>query len=204
MRISWLGHACFVVESAGYEMLLDPYNEVPGCKNIAATVDGVLCSHAHFDHAYCDELTLRQGKDNPFAVSVVETFHDDRQGSLRGKNKIHKLSAEGMSVVHLGDLGHPLSEEQAESLRGCDVLLIPVGGFFTIDAAVAADTVAQLQPRIVIPMHYRGEGFGFDPIETVEPFLARFAPEQVRRLESSAMEVTAETPAQVAVPAFPA
>lgn len=204
MRISWLGHACFVVESAGFEMLLDPYNEVPGCRNIAAEVDGVLCSHQHFDHAYCDELTLRQGKENPFAVSVVDTFHDDQQGALRGTNKIHKLSAEGMHVVHLGDLGHPLSEEQAAILRGCDVLLIPVGGFFTIDAAVAAETVAQLQPRIVIPMHYRGEGFGFDPIDTIDPFLAYFAPEQVRRLESSELEVTAETPAQVAVPAFPA
>lgn len=204
MHISWLGHACFVVESAGYQLLLDPYSEVPGCRNVAVTVDGVLCSHDHFDHAYCQELTLRQGKENPFAVSVVDTFHDDQQGSLRGTNKIHKLTAEGLSVVHLGDLGHPLSDAQAESLRGCDVLMIPVGGFFTIDAALAAETVAQLQPRIVIPMHYRGEGFGFDPIDTVEPFLARFAPEQVQRLESSELEVTAETPAQVAVLAFPA
>lgn len=204
MRISWLGHACFVVESAGFKMILDPYKEVPGCKDIAAEVDGVLCSHDHFDHAYCDELKLRQGKANPFDVSAVDTFHDDQQGSLRGKNKIHKLSAEGMSVVHLGDLGHPLSEAQAEKLRGCDVLLIPVGGFYTIDAAVAADTVAQLQPRIVIPMHYRGEGFGFAPIDTVGPFLAHFAPGQVRRLENSELEVTAETPEQVAVPAFPA
>lgn len=204
MRIFWLGHACFIVESAGFKVILDPYKEVPGCKDIAETVDAVLCSHEHFDHAYCEELTLRQGKENPFTVSVVNTFHDERQGSLRGENKIHRLSAEGLRVVHLGDLGHPLSEEQAKALRGCDVLMIPVGGFYTIDAAVAADVVAQLQPRIVIPMHYRGDGFGFDPIDTVEPFLAHFAEEQVQRLASSELEVTAETPAQVAVLTFPA
>lgn len=202
MRISWLGHACFVVESNGYEIVLDPFKDVPGCKNTAVTVDHVLCSHEHFDHSYCEELTLRQGGESPFAVTVVDTFHDEQQGSLRGTNKIHQLSAEGMRVVHLGDLGHPLSEAQAESLRGCDVLLIPVGGFYTIDAAVAADTVAQLQPRVVIPMHYRGEGFGFDPIDTVDTFLAGFAPEQVRHLDGNWMEVTAQTPPQVAVPAF--
>ena len=202
MRISWLGHACFLVESNGYKLVLDPFKDVPGCKNTAVTVDGVLCSHDHFDHCYCDELTLRQGGENPFAVTVVDTFHDEQQGTLRGSNKIHQLAAEGMRVVHLGDLGHPLTEAQAEILHGCDVLLIPVGGFYTIDAATAADLAAQLQPRVVIPMHYRGEGFGFDPIDTVDAFLAHFAPEQVRRLEENWLEVTAETPAQVAVPAF--
>ena len=202
MRITWLGHACFVVESHGYELVLDPFKDVPGCKNTAVTVDGVLCSHGHFDHAYCDELTLRQGGENPFAVTVVDTFHDEQQGSLRGTNKIHKLTAEGMSVVHLGDLGHPLSEAQAETLRGCDVLLIPVGGFYTIDAAVAADTVAQLQPRVVIPMHYRGESFGFDNIDTVEPFLAHFPAQSVRRLASDTLELTAQTPQGVTVLTF--
>ena len=202
MRISWLGHASFVVESNGYKIVLDPFKDVPGCKNTAVTVDGVLCSHEHFDHCYCGELTLRQGGENPFTVTAVDTFHDEQQGSLRGTNKIHQLAAEGMRVVHLGDLGHPLTEAQAACLRGCDVLLIPVGGFYTMDAAVAADTVAQLQPRVVIPMHYRGEGFGFDPIDTVDAFLAHFASEQVRYLEENWLEVTAQTPAQVAVPAF--
>lgn len=204
MRISWLGHACFMIESKGYQLLLDPYCDVPGCKNTAVAVDGVLCSHDHFDHAYCDELTLRQGKESPFAVSTMETFHDEKEGALRGINRIHILQSEGLKAVHLGDLGHPLSEAQAAPLRGCDVLMIPVGGFFTIDAAIAAETVAQLQPRVVIPMHYRGAGFGFDPIDTVEPFLQRFAPQLVQRLESSTLEVTKDTPHQVAVPAFPA
>ncbi len=204
MRISWLGHACFMIESGGYRLLLDPYRDVPGCKNTAVTVDGVLCSHDHFDHAYCDELTLRQGTESPFVVSTVDTFHDEKEGALRGTNRIHILQAEGLKAVHLGDLGHPLSEAQAAPLRGCDVLMIPVGGFFTIDAAIAAETVAQLQPRVVIPMHYRGEGFGFDPIDTVESFLQRFAPQLVQRLESSTLEVTKDTPHQVAVPAFPA
>lgn len=203
MRITWLRHACFMVESQGYRVVIDPFDEVTGCPNTDVEADAVLCSHEHHDHNYRAGVKLCGGKANPFSVSVVETFHDDKAGALRGSNKIHLLSAEGLKVAHLGDLGHPLSEEQAEALRGCDVMMIPVGGFYTVDGATAAAIVKQTAPRVVIPMHYRGEGFGFDVIDTVEPFLSHFPAEKVCRMAESVLELTADTPEQVAVLAFP-
>lgn len=203
MRISWLRHACFLIESDGYQVVLDPFDEVPGCPDTAVEADAVLCSHEHHDHNNRAGVKLRAGKVSPFTVTVVETFHDEKAGTLRGDNKIHVLQAEGMKVAHMGDLGHPLSEEQAEVLRGCDAMMIPVGGFYTVDGETAAAIVKRLKPRVVIPMHYRGEGFGFDVIDTVEPFLSHFPAEKVYRRTESSLELTKETPEQVAVPAFP-
>ena len=199
MRISWLGHACFLVEQENYRVVIDPFSDVPGFRDTAAEAEEVLCSHGHFDHNYRKGVTLHLGKESPFAVHTLNTFHDDKEGALRGENTIHSLRAGGLTVVHMGDLGHLLSEEQAAQLRGCDVLLCPVGGTYTVDAAGAAAVVAQLQPRVVIPMHYRGADFGFDNIDTVEPFLEHFAPDIVRRYNSNTLELTADTAPQVAV-----
>ena len=199
MRITWLGHACFMVEHRGYRVVIDPFCHVPGCPDTAAEAEEVLCSHGHFDHNYRRGVTLHLGKDSPFAVETVDTCHDDTAGALRGGNTSHVLRAGGLTVVHLGDLGHPLSEGQAAKLHGCDALLIPVGGTYTVDGDSAAAIVKSLQPRVVIPMHYRGEGFGFDNIATVELFLTHFAPERVRRYDTNALELTADTPSQVAV-----
>lgn len=203
MRISWLGHACFMVEHEGYRLVIDPYCDVPGFADVSVEAEMALCSHDHFDHHYLDGVTLCPGKECPFAVETVETFHDDRLGALRGKNVIHILRAAGVSVVHLGDLGHLLSDDQAAKLRGCDVLMIPVGGTYTVDGAAAAQIVRQLQPRVVIPMHYRGARFGFDNIHTVEPFVSHFAPETVCRYDANTLELTADTHHQVAVLAAP-
>ena len=202
MRITWLGHACFMVEHEGYRVVLDPFSQVPGCRDTAAEAEEVLCSHGHFDHSYTDGVKLCKGKKSPFTVETVATCHDEKGGALRGENTVHLLRAAGLSVVHLGDLGHPLEEEQAAALRGCDVLLIPVGGTYTLDGAGAAEVVQQLQPRLVIPMHYRGEGFGFDNIDTVEPFLAHFPAKSVRRQTTDTLELTAQTPGGVAVLSF--
>ena len=200
MRVTWWGHACFAVESGGYRVVLDPFDEVPGFPTPSLTANAVLCSHEHHDHNYRPAVTLEQGGESSFAVSAMETFHDDAGGTLRGENKIHILQAEGLKLVHLGDLGHPLSPEQAAPLMGCDVLLIPVGGYFTIDAAAAAQIVRQLQPRVTIPMHYRGKDFGFDVIDTPEPFLRQFDAGLVRYLDGPTLEITDQTPRQIAVP----
>lgn len=202
MRISWLGHACFTVEHEGYRVVIDPFCDVPGCRDTAAEAEEVLCSHGHYDHHYTDGVTLRGGKESPFTVETVATCHDEEGGSLRGENTVHCLRAGGLAVVHLGDLGHPLSEAQAAPLRGCDALLIPVGGTYTLDAAGAAAVVRELQPRVVIPMHYRGEDFGFDNIDTVEPFLAHFPAARVRRCAGDTLELTADTPRGVTVLTF--
>lgn len=203
MRISWLGHACFMVEHDGYRVVIDPLCDVPGCRNTSAEAEEVLCSHDHFDHNYRKGVALQLSKDSPFTVETVKTFHDEQRGALRGDNTIHILRAGGMKLVHLGDLGHPLSGAQAESLRGCDVLLIPVGGTYTVDGDTAAEIVKSLQPRVTIPMHYRGDSFGFDNINTLEPFLAHFTPEEVHFADSSSVELTADTPCGVIVLAFP-
>lgn len=202
MRISWLGHACFMVEHEGYRVVLDPFCDVPGCRDTSVEAEKVLCSHGHYDHHYTDGVTLHGGKESPFTVETVATCHDEKGGTLRGENTVHCLRAGGLSVVHLGDLGHLLSEEQAAALRGCDALLIPVGGTYTLDAAGAAAVVQKLQPRVVIPMHYRGESFGFDNIDTVEPFLAHFPAQNVRRLANDTLELTAQTPQGVTVLTF--
>ena len=202
MRISWLGHACFMVEHEGYRVVLDPVCDVPGCRDTSVEAEKVLCSHGHYDHHYTDGVTLHGGKESPFTVETVATCHDEKGGTLRGENTVHCLRAGGLSVVHLGDLGHLLSEEQTAALRGCDALLIPVGGTYTLDAAGAAAVVRELQPRVVIPMHYRGESFGFDNIDTVEPFLAHFPAQSVRRLASDTLELTAQTPQGVTVLTF--
>ena len=199
MRITWLGHACFAVEHEDYRVVIDPFRDVPGFRDIAAEADAVLCSHGHYDHAYTDGIKLREGKGSPFAVETVATCHDEKGGTLRGENTVHILRAAGQTLVHLGDLGHLLSEEQAERLAGCDVLLIPVGGTYTVDGDMAAQIVKCLQPRVVVPMHYRSETFGFDNIDTADTFLAHFPAELVRRFGEDFLELTADTPAQVAV-----
>ena len=199
MRISWLGHACFVVEHNDYRVVIDPFCDVPGYRDVKVEADKVLCSHGHFDHAYTDGVTLREGKERPFTVETVETFHDDREGTLRGMNTVHVLRTDDLTVVHLGDLGHVLAEEQAAKLRGCDVLMIPVGGTYTVDAAGAAQIVEMIHPRVLIPMHYRGDGFGFDNIDTVAPFLTYFPAGKVRHAADNVLEMTGKTTAHVAV-----
>ena len=203
MTITWLGHSCFVLESGGFRVLLDPYKVVRGYPDVTAEVDAVYCSHGHFDHAYTAGVTLAAGRADPFAVKEVPTFHDDQNGSFRGANTARVFSAEGLTVAHLGDLGHPLTERQAAAIGPCDVLMLPVGGTYTIDAQTAKEVAEQLAPRIIIPMHYRQGEKGFLELDTVDTFLSLFPREMIRRYPVSRLEVTKDTPAQVAVLAVP-
>ena len=162
MNITWLGHSCFMLEADGFRALLDPYNEVPGLPAIEAEANAVYCSHDHFDHAYTEKVRLTSGKENPFSVTEIQTFHDDKGGTLRGNNVIRKFTAGGVSVAHFGDLGHPLSPAQLEALGPCDAVLIPVGGFYTIDAPTAKAVAEATGAPVVVPMHYRNGPVGFD------------------------------------------
>lgn len=174
MNITYLGHSCFKVASKGYEVVLDPYQDgsVPGYKPVREEADQVLCSHDHRDHGAVDCVTLRQGGASPFTVETIATWHDDQQGALRGSDTIHILDDGQCRVAHLGDLGCELTAEQKDKLRGLTALLIPVGGYYTIDAAQADKLADELAPTVVIPMHYRGEGFGYDVIGPLEAFTA--------------------------------
>ena len=144
----------------------------------------MLCSHGHRDHGYREGVKL-SGKTPTLRVEQLETFHDEKGGALRGPNTVHILEAEGLRVVHLGDLGHMLSPQQIAALGRVDLLLIPVGGHYTIDADTAAKLASAIGAGITVPMHYRGEGFGYDVIGTVEPFLALQG--EVLRLDSSVL-----------------
>ena len=141
-------------------------------------------------------LSGRNRAESPFAVETVSTFHDEKGGALRGENTIHILRAEGLTLVHCGDLGHELSEEHLKKIKGCDALLIPVGGYYTIDAQAAKAVVDVTRPRVIIPMHYRRGDVGFSEIGELSDFTDRFA--EVR-YEDSPLELTRDTPRGVVV-----
>ena len=174
MKITWIGHSCFKVEEAGYSIVFDPYDDgyVPGLGPVRETAEEVLCSHEHGDHNARKRVKLTSGGMSPFTVTKIETYHDPQKGALRGRNTIHILSGAGKRIAHFGDLGCELPADQLAQLENLDIAMIPVGGYYTIDAAQAADLVRKINPAHVIPMHYRGDGnsFGFDVIGTVREF----------------------------------
>ena len=172
MTITWCGHACFLLESSCGSVVFDPYapGKVPGWKLPALTADKVVCSHGHADHNWAKGVKPT-GKAFTGRLTQIPSFHDDRRGALRGENLITLVEAEGLRVVHMGDIGCALTAEQIDALGRVDVLMIPVGGHYTVDAAQAREIAKALGAAIVIPMHYRGRGFGYDVIGTVEPFL---------------------------------
>ena len=203
MNITWLGHSCFLVESGGWRVVLDPYY-VETYPALHVNADEVLCSHSHRDHAFLEAVTLsgRDRAESPFAVETVSTFHDEKDGALRGENNFHILRAEGLTVVHCGDLGHELSEKPLKKIKGCDALLIPVGGYYTIDALTAKKVAAAAAPRVLVPMHYRFGAHGYPEIGTLDEFLALCEAKDIRRLDGNSFELTKEAPAGIVVPRF--
>ena len=199
MNITWLGHSCFCLEEAGYRIVLDPFSQVPGLADTLTEAHKVLCSHDHFDHNHADGVTLLADAPCPFAIRTVDVFHDDQGGALRGENRIHILSAGGVTAVHLGDLGHQLTAEQAAAIGRCDALMVPIGGVYTVDPAGAKAVVEQLKPRIIIPMHYKDGSRGLQELQPLSDFLALFTAPPVRRYGGPSMALTADTPAQIAV-----
>ncbi len=184
MKIKYLGHAAFLVTSqGGTRIVLDPYEAgaydgAVGYPPIDETAEVVLLSHDHPDHGYVsavkgDPKVIRSEGTTSVAdveFTGVETFHDETGGSQRGRNVVFTIEADGVRVTHLGDLGHSLSDEKAAQIGKPDVLLIPVGGVYTIDASAADGVIGGLEPRVVIPMHYKTECCGF-PIAPVDGFL---------------------------------
>ena len=187
MKLTWYGHSCFLAETEAGSVVFDPYEPgyVPGLRLPPLTADAVVCSHGHGDHNFAAGVTL-SGRPCGVTLQQIPCFHDDRGGALRGKNRITVLEAEGLRLAHLGDLGHMLSREQLAELGRLDLLLIPVGGHYTIGPEEAAALAKAIGARITVPMHYRGEGFGFPVLQTAEAFLALRDP--VLRLEDNRLD----------------
>lgn len=202
VKIQWLGHSCFRVESGGFAVVLDPFapGSVPGLREIHQTAGLVLCSHEHGDHNYWEGVTLVPG-ENPFTVTRLPSFHDDQRGALRGPNQITVLEAEGKKIVHFGDVGCMPDPEVMEKLRGADVILLPVGGHYTVGPSEAKAIADAAEPRTVIPMHYRSDRFGFDVIGPVEDFLALC--DHYTRWESDTVEVDSRMPEGILVLNYP-
>lgn len=200
MKLTWLGHSCFVIESDGYRIVLDPYY-VETYPELRVSAHETLCSHGHRDHSFTEAVTrITDGKKNPFTVETADTFHDEKQGALRGENKMHILRADGLTVVHAGDLGHELSDEQLAAVKDCDALLLPVGGYYTIDAPTAKKIADAIAPRVIVPMHYRFGAHGYDVIGTVEEFARLY--DDVRYLDTDTFALTKDAPRGVLVPKF--
>jgi len=193
VKIKYLGHASFIITSdTGVRIITDPYETSPDLTygEITESADVVTVSHGHFDH--CNVAAV---KGNPEVVrgavarevkgirfKAIPTYHDDAGGRLRGSNTIFCFEMDGIRVCHLGDLGHLLDDRQVAEIGTVDILLIPVGGYYTIDARVASEVCNQLKPRIIIPMHYRTEK-GIPGIAGVDDFLR--GKEGVNRLDTS-------------------
>ena len=201
MKLTWMGHACFTLEQDGYTVITDPYTGVEGYPPLAVSAHAVFCSHHHFDHDAVDCVTLLKEGNSPFIIREVPSFHDDQSGSLRGTNTIRVFTAGDVSVVHLGDLGHQLTEEQLAAIGKVDGVLVPVGGVYTVDAQGAKQVCQAIGPKWVVPMHYRHAPYGLPNVAGVEDFLALWPREQVQRLTGPSFEVTAET-SGILVPAF--
>ncbi len=175
MEITWLGHSCFRLRSREGVVLTDPCPPSSGYSIGKPTADVVLISHDHPNHSHRKAVAGTPifidapGEYEVAGIFVagVSTYHDARKGERRGKNTAYVIEMDEIRLCHLGDLGHVPTPEQAEEMSGVDVLLVPVGGQNTIDASAAADVVSLLEPRVVIPMHYKTdkETASLDPLQ---------------------------------------
>lgn len=181
--ITWFGHSCFLLAaSGGVRILMDPFDEEVGYAVPRVSADLVTVSHDHFDHnntkaAVGTPKVLRgAGEWNAGGVRIrgVSTHHDDVGGAKRGPNTVFVIESDGLVVCHMGDIGHVPCDDVASDIGEVDVLMVPVGGTYTLDADGAAAAAKKLSARIVIPMHYWTAGSSVK-VAGVEPFLAKMA-----------------------------
>jgi L-ascorbate metabolism protein UlaG (beta-lactamase superfamily) len=186
MDITWLGHSCFRIKGSHATVITDPYSPSLGYSLGKPTANIVTVSHQHQGHSYIDGIG---GQPKPITgpgeyeirgvlVIGVGTFHDDEGGRKRGKNTVYLMEVDEVAVCHLGDLGHVLTAGQVAEIDNVDVLLLPVGGVSTINAPMAAEVVRQLEPKVVVPMHYQTQALSWE-LEPVERFLKEIGAREV-------------------------
>jgi len=206
MIITWQGHSCFKIQdkvgTEGITLVTDPYNSDIGFKLPNFEADIITVSHDHHDHNNTSAF-----RGNPFIINsageydvkgiLVEgvlAYHDEDKGATRGQNIIYRIEVDNITVCHLGDLGHILENKQLEKLEGIDVLLIPVGGKFTLDAKKAVEVISQIEPRIVIPMHYKTKDLKIDGLDGVDKFIKELGiePRYEEKLKISKKDLPSE------------
>ena len=202
LELRWLGHACFELKYKDFTVVFDPFedNYVRGFGALDVAADLVLCSHFHNDHGAAYVVQPLEGHENPFRITGIETFHDPEQGALRGENVIHLLEADGFKVAHLGDLGCELTPDQLDQLMDLDVVMIPVGGFYTIGPDEAWDLIEAIQPRVIVPMHYKLGDLGLENVAELNDFLVQI--EEYNEYPGNTITVDKKTEPQVAVLKF--
>lgn len=188
MEITWLGHSCFLIRGKEKTIITDPCHPDLGYRLGEPEADIVTLSHFHPGHNYIAGVANEPKRiKSPGEYEIggtfitgVATFHDDRKGSLRGKNTIYIIEMDGITLCHLGDLGHPLDPHLIEEIGDIDILFLPVGEVSTMPIDTAVEIVRQLEPHIVIPMHYKTEAFTGD-LSPVDKFLDKM---RIRELEA--------------------
>ena len=179
MRLEWIGHACFKMTlESGVKVFTDPYDESVGITMIPLKADVITMSHEHHDHneesQIIGEPVILHG-DMPLElgglkVAAHASYHDDAQGAKRGANHIRVFEAEGLKVVHMGDQGCMPAKEILDAIAGADVLLIPVGGTYTLDAKEAKEVIERIAPKCAVPMHVKTAHCPY-PIDPIGVFL---------------------------------
>ena len=163
MKTEYFGHSCFrITTKRGYTLIFDPYTQIGYELPSGLTADILLCSHGHFDHAYIQgvqakQIFSKQGEYdfNGIKIKGFSTYHDDVKGKKRGENTVFLVEADGLKICHMGDFGENTLGKLKEELTGVDVLFIPIGGTYTIDAKAAKCIVDELKPVCAVPMHFK-------------------------------------------------
>ena len=195
MIIKYLGHASFLIKSKGSTIITDPFDEeMVGLKFPKTESDIVTISHHHKDH---DQIKNIKGtpliidwpgefEKNDIRVFGYNTFHDSEKGAKRGQNVLYKFESEGITVLHCGDLGEVPDQKLIDEIGDIDILMVPVGGFYTIDAEGAKELCIKIEPSIIIPMHYNHGQLNkktFEKLSPVDEFLKKIGSEKKEPLE---------------------
>lgn len=189
-EIKWFGHACFRIRAREATILMDPVPRSLGYRVDKQRADIVTLSHDHPGHTATEiisgDFKVVRGPGeyemNEVFITGIRTYHDDKRGEERGRNTAYLVEVEGMTICHLGDLGHQLTAEQVEALTSVDILIVPIGGGTVLDAEQASEVVGQIDPKMVIPMQYR-TAFGDKDRENLDRFLKEMAVPEVTAVD---------------------
>jgi len=208
MEISYIGHSCFKIKGKDTTIVIDPYDPKIGYKLPKLECDILLCTHNHFDHHNISGVSGYRllindpGEYEASGVFVygIPVFHDDEEGKERGQNTIYLVEIDGINILHLGDLGHELSKDTLEKISDVDVLMIPVGGKYTIDAETAVEVISELEPGYVLPMHYKTEDSTMRDIAGLDEFMDEMGVENnVKKDDKLKISSKADIPSETEV-----